>query len=169
MVEQSLVDVSAGTVPGMTTLPHLHQLSITGPTGLPPAFPIRRAAAKSSPAAPWATTKFRVHAKSLPDSRSRLIEGRSRRTISRAFLGIYQRGRNGGNFDSGIRTALQAMIASPEFVFRDLNGHLLAPPPARISALAILSLPPDSLIFYGEALRMTSSSLSPVRGNSRTQ
>ena len=32
MVEQSLVDVSAGTVPGMTTLPHLHQLSITGPT-----------------------------------------------------------------------------------------------------------------------------------------
>ncbi len=32
MVEQSLVDVSAGTVPGMTTLPHLHELSITGPT-----------------------------------------------------------------------------------------------------------------------------------------
>jgi hypothetical protein len=32
MVDQSLVDVSAGTIPGMTTLPHLHELSITGPT-----------------------------------------------------------------------------------------------------------------------------------------
>ena len=32
MVEQSLVDVSVGALPGMTTLPHLHELSITGPT-----------------------------------------------------------------------------------------------------------------------------------------
>ncbi len=32
MVEQTLVDISAGVVPGMTTLPHLHELSITGPT-----------------------------------------------------------------------------------------------------------------------------------------
>ena len=34
MVEQSLVDVSAGTVPGMTTLPHLHEFSVTGPTNV---------------------------------------------------------------------------------------------------------------------------------------
>src|SRR6202011_2127412 len=34
MVEQSLVDVSVGAVPGMTTLPHLHELSITGPTNI---------------------------------------------------------------------------------------------------------------------------------------
>ena len=31
MVEQSLVDVSVGALPGMTTLPHLHEFSITGP------------------------------------------------------------------------------------------------------------------------------------------
>src|SRR5215471_5507177 len=31
MVEQSLVDVTVGSVPGMTTLPHLHELSVTGP------------------------------------------------------------------------------------------------------------------------------------------
>ena len=31
MVEQTLVDVSTGDVPGVTTLPHLHEFSITGP------------------------------------------------------------------------------------------------------------------------------------------
>jgi hypothetical protein len=50
-------------------------------------------------------------------SRAKPIAARSRTTIS-SLLGFYQRGRNGGNFDSGIRTAIQAMIASPEFVFR---------------------------------------------------
>ena len=51
MVEQSLVDVSAGTVPGMTTLPHLHELSITGrPTSR--AFRILPAGAGFSPAGP---------------------------------------------------------------------------------------------------------------------
>ena len=34
MVEQSLVDVSAGTVPGMTTPLHLHEFSVTGPTNV---------------------------------------------------------------------------------------------------------------------------------------
>src|SRR5207247_1485605 len=27
----SLIDVAAGSVPGMTTLPHLHELAVTGP------------------------------------------------------------------------------------------------------------------------------------------
>src|SRR5580704_6942674 len=34
MFDQTLVDVSVGTVPGMTTLPHLHEVSITGPTNV---------------------------------------------------------------------------------------------------------------------------------------
>ena len=49
MVEQSLVDVSAGALPGMTTLPHLHEFSITGPSRSP-AFPTRPAGRRSSPA-----------------------------------------------------------------------------------------------------------------------
>jgi Protein of unknown function (DUF1592)/Protein of unknown function (DUF1588)/Protein of unknown function (DUF1595)/Protein of unknown function (DUF1585) len=34
------------------------------------------------------------------------------------LLNFYQEGRNQGDFDSGIRTAIQAILASPEFVFR---------------------------------------------------
>ena len=34
------------------------------------------------------------------------------------LMGFYQRGRNTGNFDSGIEWALQRILADPEFVFR---------------------------------------------------
>jgi len=35
-----------------------------------------------------------------------------------SLLTHYQRGKNKGNFDSGIRMAMQAILASPDFVFR---------------------------------------------------
>ena len=34
------------------------------------------------------------------------------------MLGFYQAGRNDGNFETGIRTAIQALVSSPEFVLR---------------------------------------------------
>jgi len=117
MVEQSLVDVSAGTIPGMTTLPHLHQLSITGPTvaaGVSDT-PSRRKIFSCRPAGD----------DEVPCAR-KIIAGLARQAYRRpvtendieSLLGFYQRGRNDANFDAGIRTAIQAMIASPEFVFR---------------------------------------------------
>ena len=117
MVEQSLVDVSAGTVPGMTTLPHLHELSITGPTlaagvsetpSRHKVFICRPAGDDEIPCAKQIVSALARQAFRRPVTPDDL-EG---------LLGFYQRGRNGGNFDSGIRTAIQAMIASPEFVFR---------------------------------------------------
>jgi cytochrome c551/c552 len=117
MVEQSLVDVSAGTIPGMTTLPHLHQLSITGPTAA--------AGVSDTPSRRKIFTCRPTGDDEIPCAR-KIIANLARQAYRRpvtendleGLLGFYQRGRNGGNFDSGIRTALQAMIASPEFVFR---------------------------------------------------
>jgi cytochrome c551/c552 len=117
MVEQSLVDVSAGTIPGMTTLPHLHQLSITGPTVA--------AGVSDTPSRRKIFTCRPSGDDELPCAK-KIIAGLARQAYRRpvtendveGLLGFYQRGRNGGNFDSGIRTAVQAMIASPEFVFR---------------------------------------------------
>jgi hypothetical protein len=34
------------------------------------------------------------------------------------MLSYFQQGKNDGNFDSGIRTAIQAIVANPQFVFR---------------------------------------------------
>jgi len=118
MVEQSLVDVSAGTVPGMTTLPHLHELSITGPanvSGLSDT-PSRRKIFTCRPAA---------GSDEIPCAK-KIISALARQAFRKppadadleGLLSFYQAGRNSGNFESGIRTALQALLASPQFVFR---------------------------------------------------
>jgi hypothetical protein len=118
MVEQSLVDVSAGVVPGMTTLPHLHELSITGPTKTSGVSdtPSRRRIFVCRPAAGSDEIPC---AKQIISNLARLA---FRRPVSgndlEDLLSFYQSGRNEGDFESGIRTAIQAMIASPQFVFR---------------------------------------------------
>ncbi len=118
MVEQSLVDVSVGALPGMTTLPHLHELSVTGP--LKPEgvsdTPSRRKIFACRPVG---------DEDEIPCAR-RIISALARQAFRRPvtpndlepLLGFYQRGRNDANFETGIRTAIQAIIASPEFVFR---------------------------------------------------
>jgi hypothetical protein len=118
MVEQSLVDVSVGALPGMTTLPHLHELSITGPTNTAGVSdtPSRRkifgcralAGEDEIPCARQILTGLARQAYRRPVTANDL----------EALLSFYQAGSNNGNFDSGIRTGIQAIIASPEFIFR---------------------------------------------------
>jgi hypothetical protein len=111
MVEQSLVDVSAGTIPGMTTLPHLHQLSITGPTS-----------AMGVSETPSRRKIFTCH--DGDDSCARQILARLARQAYRRPVGesdvesLMRFYKMEANFEDGIRTAIQAMIASPQFVFR---------------------------------------------------
>jgi len=118
MVEQSLIDVSTGAVPGVTTLPHLHEFSITGPanvTGVSET-PSRRRIFTCRPAA--ANEEIPCAKKIV----STLARQAYRRPVTDTdiedLLGFYQAGRNQGSFDSGIRTAIQAIVSSPEFVFR---------------------------------------------------
>jgi hypothetical protein len=118
MVEQSLVDVSVGALPGMTTLPHLHELSVTGPTSVSGVSetPARRKLFTCRPA---------MDTDELPCAK-KIVAGLARQAFRRpvtendveGLLSFYQAGRNAGNFDSGIRTAVQAIVSSPEFVFR---------------------------------------------------
>ncbi len=118
MVEQTLVDVSAGTIPGMTTLPHLHELSVTGPTKVEGVSntPSR---AKIFVCRPQSGTDEVPCAKKII---AKLARDAYRRPITdtdmEGLLNFYQSGRNNGDFESGIRTAIQAILSSPEFVFR---------------------------------------------------
>lgn len=118
MVEQSLVDVSVGALPGMTTLPHLHEFSVTGPL-------------KPEGVSDTASRRKIFVCRPAPGEdevpcAKRIISALARQAYRRPvnandvedLLSFYQQGRNGGNFDSGIRTVVQAVIASPEFVFR---------------------------------------------------
>jgi hypothetical protein len=58
-----------------------------------------------------------------------------------ALLSFYQAGRNNGNFDSGIRTGIQAILASPEFIFRFERAPASLPAGAnyRVSDLELAS------------------------------
>ncbi len=121
--DQSLVDVSAGAVPGITTPVHLHELSITGPTDA--------AGVSETPSrARIFTCRPASNSDEIPCAKqilSRLARQAYRRPVTpndlEGLLNFYQQGRNGdaknpGNFETGIRTAIQAILANPEFVFR---------------------------------------------------
>jgi hypothetical protein len=118
MVEQSLVDVSVGVLPGMTTLPHLHELNLTGP--------LKAAGVSDTPSRRKIFTCRPVGDEDEISCAKTILGSLARQAFRRpvtpyeleSLLGFFQRGRNDGDFETGIRTAIQAMIASPQFVFR---------------------------------------------------
>ena len=118
LAEQTLADPLAGDKPGMTFLPHLQTLSVAGPfdpTGVSETasrskiFTCRPARADEEE--PCATEII-----------SKLARQAFRRPVNAEDLEwamtFYRSGREDGDFETGIRTALQAILSNPEFVFR---------------------------------------------------
>ncbi|HEY9126437.1 MAG TPA: DUF1592 domain-containing protein, partial [Acidobacteriaceae bacterium] len=117
--DQSLIDVNVANMPGLTTLPHLRGLTIVGPnkvTGISqtpsrdkvfivyPARPQDEAAAAHT-----IITNLVRHAYRKPASAA---------DVKEAF-GFYEKARaSGAGFDEGIRAALEAILANPQFIFR---------------------------------------------------
>ena len=141
LVEQTLLDVSIGLEPGMTALPQLHTLYITGPMNASGVSetPSRKKIFFCRPAA---------GSDEVPCARkivSTLAREAWRRPVTDSdvemLLNYYQEGRNGGNFETGVRTAIQAIIANPEFVFRFEKIPANVPPGKnfRISDLELAS------------------------------
>ncbi len=118
LVEQTLVDVSIGTHAGITGLPHLRALFITGPMAVSGVSetPSRQRIFTCRPATP------KDEAPCANQIISRLARQAFRRPVNSEDLeGLmvqYQTGRKDADFETGIRTALQAILAKPEFVFR---------------------------------------------------
>src|SRR6185503_15607358 len=113
--QQSLADLSTGHINGITGLPHLRNLGIDGPynitgvsdmPGRQKVFTCRPNTAKDE--VPCATKII-----------SALARQAFRRPVTdvdlRTLLVSYQTGRNQADFDAGIRLALQAILADPEF------------------------------------------------------
>ncbi len=115
---QSLADLQIGTADGMTILPHLWQLRILGPdrvTGISDT-PSRRKIFTCRPVDP---AKARPCAESIL---SRLASEAYRRPPTRddmdVLMGFYQEGEAQGGFEVGIRTAIQGILSSADFLFR---------------------------------------------------
>lgn len=117
-IEHTLADSQIGTSPGITTVPHLRDLGISGPfnvTGVSDT-PSRNRILTCRPASgkderPCATTIVTTIA---TQAYRRPVNG----TDIDGLMKFYDLGREGGDFETGIRTALQAILASPNFVLR---------------------------------------------------
>lgn len=116
-VEQSMIDISAG-IPGLVALPHLLSMTVAGPyvvNGVSDT-PSRRKILTCTPAS----------ARDELPCAQRIIASLARQAYRRPvtgadtemLLGYFKEGRQDGGFEGGIRMAVQAIIASPKFVFR---------------------------------------------------
>jgi hypothetical protein len=117
-VDYTLADTQIGSALGVTTLPHLRELAIAGPhkvTGVSDTVSRRRVF----------TCRPTTPAEEAPCA-EKILRGLAnqayRRPVSgdemQGLMSFYQTGRKERDFESGIRTALQAMLASPQFLMR---------------------------------------------------
>ena len=121
-VGHSLADTQIGLAYGVTTLPHLRDFVISGPfdvTGVSDT-PSRKRIFACRPTAP---------SEAEPCAR-RIIERLATRAYRRplsegdmdALMSFYEEGAAAGGFEQGVRDGIQAILASPYFIFRIESG-----------------------------------------------
>jgi hypothetical protein len=126
-IEHTIADQQVSSGEGISTLPHLQELNIKGPynaTGVSET-PSRARIFSCRP------TSLDEEEPCASEIISDIATQAYRRPVSaedlEGLISFYKSGREGGDFESGIRTSVQAILASPGFVFRFEQ----APPDAR--------------------------------------
>ena len=123
-IDHTMADTEIGIAYGITTLPHLRSLSIVGPhrvTGVSDTPSRRRVF----------SCRALTQAEETPcasDIVRRLATQAFRRPVAEKdharLLTFYARGRTEKNFEAGITKALEAILASPQFLFRVEESRL---------------------------------------------
>ena len=116
--DYTLADSQIGSGYGVTTLPHVRDFSISGP------FNVTGVSETVSRTKVF-TCRPTTLAEEVPcatDILKRLASQAYREPVSTAevqtLVGFYEKGRRGADFEAGIQVALEALLASPRFVFR---------------------------------------------------
>ena len=117
-IDHTLADTQIGVAYGITTLPHLKDLSVVGPqrvTGVSETASRRKiftcrptAASEERPCATQIVKALATQAFRRPVT-DRDLQG---------LMRFYDDGRKEGDFEHGVGAALEAMLASPQFLFR---------------------------------------------------
>jgi hypothetical protein len=117
-IDHTMADTEIGTAPGITTLPHLRSLSVVGPhrvTGVSDT-PSRRRVFQCRPL---------TQAEETPCAAAivrRLATQAYRRPVAEKdharLMAFYARGRKEKNFEAGVTKAMEAILASPQFLLR---------------------------------------------------
>ncbi len=115
-VENTLADVSMSY--GVTLMPHLRDMTVNGPydvTGVSDTVSRRLVfTCRPTTAAEEAPCASDI----LKGLAARAFRGPTSPADLDVLMGFYQQGRKKGDFEQAIRFALQAILASPRFVFR---------------------------------------------------
>jgi cytochrome c551/c552 len=117
-IEHTLADTNIGEVFGTTALTHLRDFTVTGPlavTGVSETESRRKiftcrptSAAEESACAADIVRKLA----------SQAYRGAVAAEDFKDLMSFYERGRKGSDFEGGLRLAIQAILASPRFLFR---------------------------------------------------
>jgi hypothetical protein len=117
-IDHTMADTEIGTAPGITTLPHLRSLSVVGPyrvTGVSETASRRRV----FQCRPLTQAEESTCASEIV---RRLATQAFRRPVTEKdharLMTFYERGRKEKNFEAGITKAIEAILASPQFLFR---------------------------------------------------
>lgn len=117
-LKYSLNSTSNAVAYGFSLLPHLRELTVNGPyavTGVSDT-PVRRNIFSCQPAT---VSAERPCAQSIVNRLGMMAYRRPLTEEDRAgLMSLYDAGRKSANFETGVRTALEGMLASPDFVFR---------------------------------------------------
>jgi hypothetical protein len=117
-VDHTLADTQIGLGYGITTLPHLRDMSIVGPFS-PTGVSETASRQRIFTCRPTAPDEERPCATQIV---KRLATQAYRRPLAAtdvtALMAFYDEGAAQGGFEHGIRSALRAVLASPHFIFR---------------------------------------------------
>ena len=117
-IDYTLADTQIGSALGVTTVPHLRELEVNGPhrvTGVSDTVSRRRVfICRPTTPGEEATCAERIVRHLASTAFRRPVSGDE----VKGLVGFYEQGRKEGDFESGIRSALQAVLASPQFIFR---------------------------------------------------
>jgi len=117
-IQFTLADQQIGDAYGVTVLPHLRDLTIKGPYAISGVSetPSRRKILVCRPATPG--EEIPCARKIISVLATRAYRKPTTPAVLDPLIRFFEAGRKQGDFMSGIRTALEAILASPRFVFR---------------------------------------------------
>lgn len=118
-IEHTLADTQIGAGFGITTLPHLREFAVSGPftvTGISDTASRRKIfTCRPTSAAEEAACSAEIIRTLARQAYRAPLSAQDFEGLNR----FYQQGRSeGGDFESGIRMAVQALLVSPQFLFR---------------------------------------------------
>jgi mono/diheme cytochrome c family protein len=140
-IDHTLADTQIGVSYGITTLPHLKDLTIVGPvtvTGVSDTDSRRRIfTCRPTAPAEEKTCASRIVRDLATQAFRRPVSARDFERL----MAFYEEGRAEGDFELGVASALEAILASPQFLFRlePVPATATAGQPYRLDDLALAS------------------------------